>query len=865
MDGQLIITNKTPQSISWGQDFTSAAINQIIDLNASASSNLPVTYVVSDATKGELAVTFQANLDSWWKMDESSATTISDSSGTGATSHTAVLIGSDGSTNWTDFGPPVQRLGKFVGALTLNGSEYAFTSGYKGIIGTDPRTLSAWFKTSTAGKPILVYGSSGTGTLFKVSLNGSGALVVDLGGTTITAGTGLADGAWHHLAVSVPDNGNSGQVKVYVDGTATSGSGTTTINTGSNDLKIGFDGANYFSGQLDDVRLYNAELNASTVAKVYGGGTGDFNRLKVLASGQFTVTASQGGDSTYAVAPDVTESLDIGKLSQTIAFNPITDKSIGDFDFDPGATASSGEPVSYSSSDPLIASVEGTTPGSQTIKIRAAGSVTITASQAGNSSYDPAPDTNQSFIVGYYNLFKDSLPGLKLWLDGNSVDSNHSLADTIANGTAIGSWRDRSTSTNHAVQATVANRPTYVAAGLNGKGIINYTATQSSDITGDSSIRTIVAVLKQASGQTAATKPFGGNIFATTSSGNFGLQRQGSGMIDSASSSKSFAVLTLQMAAGNYAIYFNGVEKGTGTDPNLPTAFDKIGNDFAGEIAEIVAYDRAFGAGVRQKLEGYLGHKWGLISGFDAGHPYKVSKPAFGGTQVLTFQPLSDKQVNQTVDLIVSSDSGLSAFTFDSNDTEVVSFSGNVATGLKEGKVRITASQAGDGNWLPASAYQDWIVTATPRSDQNITFESVSGKNALSPDFELNATATSGLPVSFTVVTGSSFATVTSDGNVSIQGAGVVLVRASQDGNASFNPAPTVDQNITISKAPQTITFNSIANQNLVVRYLHLGSKCYLRRRGQFHEQRFHDRQHSRKCCYLGERRNRSSYGKPRR
>ena len=106
------------------------------------------------------------------------------------------------------------------------------------------------------------------------------------------------------------------------------------------------------------------------------------------------------------------------------------------------------------------------------------------------------------------------------------------------------------------------------------------------------------------------------------------------------------------MAAGNYAIYVDGVEKGTGTDPNLPAAFDKIGNDFAGEIAEIVAYDQAFGAGVRQKLEGYLGHKWGLMLNFDASHPYKVSKPAFGGTQVLTFQPLSDKQVNQNVDLI---------------------------------------------------------------------------------------------------------------------------------------------------------------------------------------------------------------------
>ena len=57
VDGQLIITNKTPQSISWGQDFSSVAINQIIDLNASASSNLPVTYAVSDTSKAELAVT----------------------------------------------------------------------------------------------------------------------------------------------------------------------------------------------------------------------------------------------------------------------------------------------------------------------------------------------------------------------------------------------------------------------------------------------------------------------------------------------------------------------------------------------------------------------------------------------------------------------------------------------------------------------------------------------------------------------------------------------------------------------------------------------------------------------------------------
>ena len=342
-------------------------------------------------------------------------------------------------------------------------------------------------------------------------LNGSQAVVVDLGGVTVSGGSGRQM-KLVPFSRECSGEGNSGGVKLYVDGSATSGTGTTTINTSNaNDLKIGTDGTTYFNGQLDDIRLYEAELNSTMVAKVYGGGTGDFNRLKLLAAGSFTVTASQAGDSTYAVAPDVTETLNIGKLSQTIAFSPITDKSIGDFDFDPGATAGSGLPVTYTSSAPLIASVEGTTPGSQKIKIRAAGTVTITASQAGDSAYDPAPDANQTFVVGYYNLFSDSIPGLKLWLDGNSVDSDHSAADTIADGTEIGSWKDRSASTNHATQGTSANRPTYKANGLNSKGVLTYSAAQTSDITSDSTIRTIFAVLKQASSQTAETQPFGGN------------------------------------------------------------------------------------------------------------------------------------------------------------------------------------------------------------------------------------------------------------------------------------------------------------------------------------------------------------------
>ena len=123
--------------------------------------------------------------------------------------------------------------------------------------------MALWFKTSTANKTILQYGASGTATLFKLSLNNSGAVVLDLGGSTITSSSAShANGAWHHVAVTIPANGNTGEAKLYVDGSRTNGSGSTSINTASSaDLIIGRDGtsgSSYFSGQIDDVRFYGA-------------------------------------------------------------------------------------------------------------------------------------------------------------------------------------------------------------------------------------------------------------------------------------------------------------------------------------------------------------------------------------------------------------------------------------------------------------------------------------------------------------------------------------------------------------------------------------------------------------------------------
>jgi hypothetical protein len=801
VDGVLVVTSKTPQSISWGQDFSSASINQFIDLNATASSGLPVVYSVDQPAVAELAVTNQSSLEGWWKMNESALSAspgqAADSSGNG---RTALLQGVTGTSHWVS--------GKFGNALSLDGTnDYGFTLNYKGINGNNRRTIALWFKTSTANKPLLQYGASGSATLFKLSLNGSGAAVLDLGGISITSSsTGHADGNWHHLAVAIPANGTTGDAKLYLNGTATTGSGSTAINTSnSNDLKIGTDGSAYFNGQIDDLRFYGAELNSTVISKLYGGGNGDFNRLEIKTAGSVTVTASQPGNGTYAIAPDLTSTLSVGKSNQTISFSPISDKSVGDFDFTPTAVASSGLPVSFNSSNSQVAEVQGSTPN-QTIKIRSAGTATITVSQAGNGAYHPAANVTQTVTVGHFNLQRDSFPGIRLWVDANNVDGD-STADSLSNGSSVTQWIDQSGNTNH--PGASSNKPSYLASGLNGKGVISFTQNQSFNLTSDATIRLIAAVIKQSSTQSSVTKPFGGNQNFTSAAQKWTL-----GAMDSGLSTANYSVVVWQMAPGAYSLYVNGNNKGSSTSSLSPDAFNKVGNDFSGSIAEVVAYDRGIANGVRQKLEGYLSHKWGLENSLPSVHSYKVAKPGFGGTQVLTFQPISDRQVGQTVSLQVTSDSGLSAFSFDSNDTSVVSFSGNTATALKVGKVTITATQAGQTPWLSASASQPFIVTATPRVDQTITFTDIPNKTVHSSSFNLSASASSGLPISFAVVSGSS-ATVESNGTVTINGAGVTTIRASQDGNASYNPAPTVEKTLTVNKVSQTITFGTLTNASL--------------------------------------------------
>ncbi|MBO9522659.1 MAG: PxKF domain-containing protein [Nocardioidaceae bacterium] len=101
------------------------------------------------------------------------------------------------------------------------------------------------------------------------------------------------------------------------------------------------------------------------------------------------------------------------------------------------------------------------------------------------------------------------------------------------------------------------------------------------------------------------------------------------------------------------------------------------------------------------------------------------------------------------------------------------------------------------------------VTVGSVVQDQTITFPAIDPQVYGTGPLALTATASSGLPVSYTT-TGPCTATGSS---LSFDGAGSCSVTAHQAGNASYHAAPDVTRTFTIAQAPQTITFDPIDTQ----------------------------------------------------
>lgn len=146
------------------------------------------------------------------------------------------------------------------------------------------------------------------------------------------------------------------------------------------------------------------------------------DQITIVSAGTTEITAAQAGNNDFAAAAPVTRVLTVVKMDQTITFSQPGAVTLGDAAFSLGATASSGLPVEFSTTSDKV------TLSGNTLTLVKAGSVTITADQPGNESYNAATPQSQSFCI---NPAKPSI----------SVSGNHSVGILLTStATAGNQW-----------------------------------------------------------------------------------------------------------------------------------------------------------------------------------------------------------------------------------------------------------------------------------------------------------------------------------------------------------------------------------------------------------------------------------------
>jgi hypothetical protein len=228
-----------------------------------------------------------------------------------------------------------------------------------------------------------------------------------------------------------------------------------------------------------------------------------------------------------------------------------------------------------------------------------------------------------------------------LWLDAAD-------ASTITlNGSTVSQWSDKSGNARNATQSSASLQPTYNTTVVNGRPALVFTNNRLDLPAGTYTASPAIAVAMNRGTQFSAAMFLQNttqiilalNYLAAT---NFWFSRRGSAQIAPTVPSASAGGTDIYLGdsgASNgttWTYTYNGSTPATTTNLGLAGGAANgnwIGRDaddtlpLQGNISEIVVTNGNLSTADRQKLEGYLAWKWGLVANLPAGHPFKTTPP----------------------------------------------------------------------------------------------------------------------------------------------------------------------------------------------------------------------------------------------
>lgn len=207
-------------------------------------------------TAGRVTERIENGLVGYWHFDEGVGTSTYDASGMGN-------VGNASGTTW--LAAPNCKWGA---CLNFNGTNNVVSFLVTPTLGASNFSIFAWVNSSVSGvrKGILSYGGTTINNGANLFINVNNQLEFDL---SYVAGPHsvktITDGIWHLVGVT----NTGGTMQLYIDGSP-DGVGSMSPNIISGNNYIGLDFATtYFSGNIDEARVYNRALSATEVLNMY--------------------------------------------------------------------------------------------------------------------------------------------------------------------------------------------------------------------------------------------------------------------------------------------------------------------------------------------------------------------------------------------------------------------------------------------------------------------------------------------------------------------------------------------------------------------------------------------------------------------
>ena len=535
------------------------------------------------------------------------------------------------------------------------------------------------------------------------------------------------------------------------------------------------------------------------------------------SAANYTVTAvnTLDGDGTFVV------NIRVNKATQAIVFQALPNPKYGDTSFEALASGGgSGNPVTLTSSNDLIATCSGTT-----ISVVGAGSCTIYADQVGNGNYAAAAQKEQTLTITKSPLTISDVTSPDKVYDGT-------FAATLIGGTLNGIINSENVvlvpGTGQFADANAESNKTITASGYSIEGTAAGNYSLSAQPTGITASITKIPLTITAEDK---TKPYDGNpyspftvaytgfVHGDTSSALTGDLSTTGTAATAVNAGTGYVITPSGLTSDNYAISFVDGSLAITKIPLTIIAEDKTksydGNPYS---PFTVAYTGFVHGDTSSTLTGDLSTTGTAATAVNAGTGYVITPSGLtsdnyaisfvDGSLVITKIPLTITAEDKTKPYdgnpyspftvaytgFVHGDTS-SALTGDLSTTGTAATAVNAGTGYV-----ITPSGLTSDNY--AISFVDGSLDITKRQ-QTITFSSLAAKTYGDAGFELTATASSNSDITYTS-DNTAVATILG-GTATITGAGSANITASHAGDMNNAPAHET-QSLVVSRKMLTIS-----------------------------------------------------------